>query len=462
MRIGVVFISKIFGTDGARGLANGFLTSELAFKLGKAYACILKKRGISRPRFLVGMDSRKSGDMIEAALSAGMMSMGADVSVTEVLPTPALAYLVKAQKFDGGAMISASHNPFYDNGIKFFQANGFKLEDELEEEIEKMFEDGTLDSQTYPTKEDIGCYLKRGGFAEDYINSITSVSVVSGEKISLSGLKIALDCANGATSETAPKIFAELGAEVFAINHKPDGININKNCGSTHLEALTEYVKTHDMDLGIAFDGDGDRCLAIDENGVEVDGDQIMSICANYLKDLNKLNKNTVVATVMSNLGFFQMGEKYGLNIEQTKVGDRYVLENMLKNGYNIGGEQSGHIIFLDHSTTGDGILTGVMLCNILQKSGKKLSVLNSYMCVLPQSLINATVSPDKKYDYLHNEKVAKAIDELSKKYENRGRVLIRPSGTEPMVRVMIESDNKEEIEKDARDLADLIEKELK
>ncbi len=449
-------MGKFFGTDGVRGVANRELTPELVYKLGRAGAYVLTKETNNTPKIIVGMDTRISGDMLESALIAGICSVGASAVSLGIVPTPAVAHLVREYKADAGVVISASHNPVEDNGIKFFNSKGFKLPDEIEEQIEDIMVN-SIDEISRPIGEEVGSKTVEEDAVNDYIRFLKSTTDVT-----FDGLKVAIDCANGATYKAAPITLHELGAEVCAIHREPDGTNINKNCGSTHIESLKEFVVETKSDVGIAFDGDGDRCLAVDENGDFVDGDQIMAICGSYLKEQGKLKNDTIVATVMSNLGLFIMGDKKGINIEKTKVGDRYVLEKMLENNDVLGGEQSGHIIFLDKNTTGDGILTAIHLLTIMRKTGKKLSELKQIMEVLPQVLINATVDRDKKEDYLSNETIKAEIERLERKFEGQGRVLIRPSGTEPIVRVMLEGRNKNEIEKDAKKLAELIEELLK
>ncbi|MCI8804845.1 MAG: phosphoglucosamine mutase [Clostridiales bacterium] len=449
-------MGKFFGTDGVRGVANTELTPELVYELGRAGAFVLTKETKNIPKIIVGMDTRISGDMLEAALIAGICSVGAKAVSLGVVPTPAVAHLVREYNADAGVVISASHNPVKDNGIKFFNSKGFKLPDETEARIEEIMTNSAAEIPR-PVGEAVGSKIVEYDAIDDYIKFLKGTTDVK-----FTGLKVAIDCANGATYKAAPIALHELGAEVCAIHREPDGTNINKDCGSTHMESLKKFVIETKSDVGIAFDGDGDRCLAIDENGELVDGDQIMAICGSYLKELGKLKNNTIVATVMSNLGLFIMGDQKGINIEKTKVGDRYVLERMLEKNDVLGGEQSGHIIFLEHNTTGDGILTAIQLLSILKKTGKKLSELKNIMEILPQVLINAAVDRNKKDDYLSNDTIKMEIEKLEKKFEGQGRVLIRPSGTEPIVRVMLEGRNKEEIEREARRLADLIEELLK
>ena len=448
-------MGKFFGTDGVRGVANTELTPELVYKLGRAGAYVLTKETHNVPKIIVGMDTRISGDMLESALIAGICSVGASAVSLGIVPTPAVAHLVREYNADAGVVISASHNPVEDNGIKFFNSKGFKLPDEIEEQIEDIMIN-SIDDIPRPIGVNVGSKIVENEAVDDYIRFLKSTAEVRFDKI-----KVAIDCANGATYKAAPIALHELGAEVCAIHREPDGTNINKDCGSTHIESLKKFVLETKSDVGIAFDGDGDRCLAVDENGEFVDGDQIMAICGLYLMEQGKLKNNTI-ATVMSNLGLFIMGKQKGINIEKTKVGDRYVLEKMLENGDSLGGEQSGHIIFLEQNTTGDGILTAIHLLSIMKKTGKKLSELKNVMEILPQVLVNAVVDRNKKDDYLSNETIKAEIDRLEKKFEGQGRVLIRPSGTEPIVRVMLEGRNKEEITEEAKKLAELIEDLLK
>lgn len=448
-------MGRLFGTDGVRGVANSELTADLAYKLGQAGAYVLTAETKHTPKILVGMDTRISGDMLEAALVAGLCSVGAEVICLGVVPTPAVAYLTRHYNADAGVVISASHNPFEFNGIKFFNGKGYKLSDALEEKIEAIILDNS-EKLELPTGEKIGRKGYISTALDDYINFIKST--IPGN---LEGLKIAIDCANGASYRVAPEALRQLGAEVYVINNEPDGININRNCGSTHIEALQKYVVEIGADAGLAFDGDADRVLAVDEQGKMVDGDQIMSIIGLELKRNGKLVKNTIVATVMSNLGFDIMAKREDINIVKTKVGDRYVLENMLENGYILGGEQSGHIIFLEHNTTGDGLLTGVQLLNVLKSSGEKLSKLASVMQVLPQVLKNAKVKNENKNKYLEDEVICKMCKELEEEFKGEGRVLIRPSGTEPLVRVMIEGKDQEYITKKAVEMVKIIEERL-
>lgn len=452
-------MGRLFGTDGVRGVANkeGELTPELAFQIGRAGAFVLTETCGDKPKILVGKDTRISGDILEAALVSGICSVGAEVVIAGVIPTPAIAHLVRSEGFDAGVMISASHNPFEHNGIKYFSNQGYKLSDEIEERIEAIILDGA-EKIAAPTGEKIGHITYDNSLVDKYIDFAVSTCDTD-----FKGLKVAIDCANGASSVTAKKALEKLGAEVFVIHDKPNGININDNCGSTHMESLMQFVKETGSDVGLAFDGDADRVLAVSEDGEMVDGDKIMAIIALDMKNNGNLTDNTIVATVMSNLGFFVMGEENNLQIKRTKVGDRYVLEEMLKHNHAIGGEQSGHVILLEHNTTGDGLVTGIHLVSVLKHSGKKITELASAMQVYPQILINARVKNDYKSEenYMKFPEIKQAIEELESEFENSGRVLIRPSGTEPLVRVMIEGKDKALIEKRARELADLFEEKL-
>lgn len=445
-------MSRLFGTDGVRGVANKELTPLLAMQLGQAGASVLTKETSHKPTIMVGCDTRISGDMLANALMAGICSVGANAVYVGVVPTPAVAYLTRKYHMDAGVVISASHNPVEFNGIKFFDANGYKLPDAMEDEIEAIIKNDMKDL-TFPTGTAIGSITYQTDAREDYVKHATEAIPVD-----LHGLKIVADCAEGASYYTSVEALKALGADVVAIHNNPDGTNINANCGSTHMEELMERVKAEKANVGLAFDGDADRLLAVDENGNKVDGDQIMGIVGNYLKDQKKLKKDTIVATVMSNLGFFLMGEKQGIHMEQTKVGDRYVLERMREIGANLGGEQSGHIIFLDENTTGDGLLSALHLLQVIVDTKKPLSELASIMEVLPQALVNAKVPNDKKNSYMENQQIADAIDALTKKFAGEGRVLIRPSGTEPLVRVMIEGKDQKQIQEEAEKLAALIE----
>jgi phosphoglucosamine mutase len=449
-------MARLFGTDGVRGVAGSELTPELAINIGRAAAMVLTKHTNKKAKVLIGKDTRISGDMLESALSAGLCSVGADVQLCGVVPTPAIAYLVKKYGCDAGVVISASHNPMEFNGIKIFNGEGFKLADEIENEIEALILD-TPEKIVNVTGGDMGVVTRINTAARDYIDYLKTACTAD-----LSGMKVVFDCANGASSVTAPTLFTELGVQATFIGAQPNGTNINDGCGSTHLDNLAKGVKEGGFDCGIAFDGDADRCLAIDENGEEIDGDKIIAILATRMKAQGRLAQDTAVVTVMSNLGFMKHMEKRGINTAITAVGDRYVLERMLADGYNIGGEQSGHVIFLDHNSTGDGVLTAIQLLSVLKRSGKKASELADVMQVLPQVLVNARVNNAKKNNYMDDEVVRKGIEELEQEFSQDGRVLIRTSGTEPLVRVMIEGKDIEKMDKAARKLASLIEERLK
>lgn len=445
-------MSRLFGTDGVRGVANQELTPLLAMQLGQAGAYVLTKQTSHKPTIIVGCDTRISGDMLANALMAGICSVGANAIYVGVVPTPAVAFLTREYKVDAGVVISASHNPVEFNGIKFFSGDGYKLPDDVEDEIEAIIKGESVELPR-PVGAAVGKVEYRTDAAEEYIkHSMESV------RVDLTGVKIVADCAEGASYYTSVETLKRLGAEVVAIHNQPDGTNINDRCGSTHLEELMERTVAEHARIGLAFDGDADRLLAVDEQGNKVNGDEIMAIIGNYMKQQNMLKKDTIVATVMSNLGFFLMGEQQGIHVEQTKVGDRYVLERMREIGANLGGEQSGHVIFLDENTTGDGLLSALHLLQVLVHTGKPLSELTRIMEVLPQALVNAKVPNDRKSTFMENTEIANAIGELEKKFAGEGRVLIRPSGTEPLVRVMIEGKNQTEIEADAKYLASLIE----
>lgn len=448
-------MGRLFGTDGARGVANSELTCELAMKIGRAAAMVLTESCAHKPKVLIGMDTRASSHMLAAAIGAGLCSVGADVLIIDVVPTPAVAFLVKEYDYDAGVMISASHNPCEYNGIKIFQGNGYKLPDELENEIEEII----LDETKLPPVVlggDVGKISFSSKAVDDYIFHLAMTS--DGD---FKGMKIALDCANGSASVTARALFTRLGAKCCIINETPNGTNINENCGSTHLEQLQKFVVENKCDIGFAFDGDADRLLVVDENGEVVDGDKIIAVCSKFMKENNKLKNNTAVVTVMSNMGFFKFCEKNGINCVKTKVGDRYVLEEMVKNGYVIGGEQSGHIIFLDHATTGDGQMSAIQVLNVLKSTGKKISELASEMQVYPQVLINVRVSNFGKARLDKDEEVQLAIREASEELGDTGRVLVRVSGTEPLVRVMLEGEDYNQIKSLAESIAKVIEERL-
>lgn len=444
-------MGRMFGTDGVRGVAGEELTIELATRLGQAGAYVLTKETSHKPTIIVGCDTRISGGMLASALMSGICSVGANAIFAGVLPTPAVAYLTRKHKVDAGVVISASHNPMEFNGIKFFNGEGYKLSDALEDEIEELIAN-EMKGVKLPTGSAIGKIKYRFDLAREYIEFMKKTVPVD-----LSGMKIVIDCAEGASYRTSVETLTELGADLVAIHTEPDGTNINANCGSTHMEELKARVVYEKAALGLAFDGDADRMLAVDENGKLVDGDEIMAICANYMKEQGTLKKDTVVVTVMTNLGFSLMGKEKGINIETTKVGDRYVLENMKENGYNIGGEQSGHVIFLDDNTTGDGLLSALHLLEVMVSTGKSLSELAKVMEVLPQALVNAKVPNHKKESFMEYPEIASAVKELEEKFAGEGRVLIRPSGTEPLVRVMIEGKDQRQIEAEANRLAEFI-----
>ncbi len=444
-------MGRMFGTDGVRGIAGAELTIELATQLGQAGAYVLTKEKEHQATIIVGCDTRISGGMLANALMAGICSVGANAIYVGVVPTPAVAYLTRKHKVDAGVVISASHNPMEFNGIKFFNGEGYKLSDELEDEIEALIRNHMKDV-ALPIGSGIGRIDYRFDIRDEYVRFVKKCVPVD-----LSGMKIVADCAEGASYYTSVKALQELGADLVPIHVHPDGTNINANCGSTHMDELRGRVVYEKADIGLAFDGDADRLLAVDENGNIVDGDQLMAICANYMKEKGVLKKDTVVVTVMSNLGFSIMGKEKGLHIEKTKVGDRYVLENMRENGYNIGGEQSGHIIFLDDNTTGDGLLSALHVLQVMVETKKTLSELASVMEIYPQALVNAKVPNHKKEHYMEYAEIAEAIAQLEKKFNGEGRVLIRPSGTEPLVRVMIEGKDQKEIEEEATKLAKLI-----
>ena len=443
-------MERIFGTDGVRGVANTELTPQLAYNLGRAGAYVLTE-GAHKPKILVGKDTRISGDMLESALVAGILSVGAEAVLLGVIPTPAVAHLTREYGADAGVMISASHNPVEYNGIKFFDDRGYKLSDELEDEIQRTIENG-FKNVPNPTGTELGKKYVEVGALDDYVSFAKNTVAVK-----MNGLKIALDCANGASYKAAVKTFRDLGAEVYVINDNPDGTNINEKCGSTHPEELMDYVVRKGCDVGFAFDGDADRCLAVDEKGNLINGDFILALCGKYLKDINRLKDDTIVVTVMSNLGLDIGCKKMGIKTLKTKVGDTYVLEEMIAGKYVLGGEQSGHIIFLDYNTTGDGLVTALQIASILKKENKPMSELCSIMKELPQVLVNATVPNDKKNIYLEDQEIIDEIKRIESLMEGRGRVLIRPSGTEPLVRVMLEGEDQEEIDGIAHNLADMI-----
>ena len=448
-------MGKLFGTDGVRGVANKDLSPELAYKLGRIGGYFLTK-GKKRPRMVVGMDTRISGDMLEGALSSGLNSAGVDVLYLGILPTPAVACMIRIFEADGGVMITASHNPVEYNGIKFFNEHGLKLTDEMENSIEEYILNN-LDIDYVPVAGEVGRKIRIENPLRKYMDFLKDTVDVD-----LKGLKIAVDCGNGAAYKAAPELLQELGAQVYAIHNEPNGININVNCGSTNPDEIQKLVLETGADVGLSFDGDADRMIAADEKGNIVDGDHVLAICGVHMKEKGRLKSNTVVGTVMTNMGLDLCLKDENINIIKTQVGDRYVLEEMLKGKHSIGGEQSGHIIFLDYNTTGDGILTAIQLISVMKERCSKLSMLAGIMKVMPQVLVNVPVAQGKKELYLDDEVIRKKIEVIENHFNGNGRVLIRPSGTEPLIRVMIEGENQEELETYANELANLIEERLK
>lgn len=449
-------MGRLFGTDGARGVANSELTCELALQIGRAAAMVLIDENKKRPRVMIGMDTRISSNMLCSAITAGLCSVGADVMHLGVLPTPAVAFLVKKYEYDAAVMITASHNPCEYNGIKIFQADGYKLPDELEEKIESII----LDGVTVPPVK-VGADVGRMRISEMPTFDYTRHLISTVEGVDFSGFRVALDCANGAASVTAPDLFTELGIDSHIKSSIPNGININRECGSTNLKGLQHFVKEYKCDVGFAFDGDADRMLAVDENGEIVDGDKIIAICAKDMKSRGVLDNDTAVVTVMSNMGFFEFCKNNGIKVETTKVGDRYVLENMRENNYKIGGEQSGHVIFSDYASTGDGQLTALQLLAVMKRTGKKLSELAAEMSVFPQVLINVRVSQMGKARYNNDIEIKKAIESAERELGDNGRVLVRVSGTEPLVRVMLEGKDEEKIKILAEEIAEVVKERL-
>lgn len=448
-------MGRLFGTDGVRGIANKDLTCELAMNLGRAAATVLSTNARRRPIFVVGMDTRISSEMLSSSLTAGLCSVGADVYILGTVPTPAVAYLISKYKADAGIMISASHNSAEYNGIKMFSGDGYKLPDALEEQIEKLVLDDKSFGE-YKIGENVGKVTYMTNATKDYIDHLKSTVPNS-----LDGLKIAVDCANGSASTTAKNLMEQLGAEATILFAEPDGININEKCGSTHIEALAKYVVENKLDMGVAFDGDADRCLCVDENGNLIDGDQIMAICSQDMKERGRLSKNTVIGTILTNLGFVKYCEANDINFIATKVGDKFVLEEMLLEEYNFGGEQSGHLIFRDFATTGDGQLTAIQLLSLLKRSNKKMSELATIMKKYPQVSINVMVNAESKVKFYTNTTVKKAIDDAKNKLDEKGRIVVRPSGTEPKIRVMVECNDEILMNTVAKEVADVIEKEL-
>lgn len=446
-------MGKYFGTDGVRGVANSELTPELAFRLGRFGGYVLTKSSKEKPKVLVGRDTRISGEMLENALAAGLLSVGAEVMRLGVISTPGVSYLTRVMSAEAGVMISASHNPVADNGIKFFGSDGFKLSDDQEAEIEALL-DAETDDLPRPTGGDLGSITEYFEGGQKYIQYLKQT--VDEE---FDGIHVALDCAHGATSTLATHVFADLDADISSMGASPNGLNINEGVGSTHPEALAKLVVDKGADVGLAFDGDGDRLIAVDEKGTIVDGDQIMYICAKHLKSEGRLKQDTVVSTIMSNMGFYKAIEENGMKSVKTAVGDRYVVEEMKKNEYNLGGEQSGHIIFLDYNTTGDGLLSGLQLVNIMKITGKKLSELANEMTIFPQKLVNIRVTD--KHGVTDNAVVAEKIAEVERDMDGDGRVLVRPSGTEPLVRVMVEAPSAEACEEYVERIAAVVREEM-
>lgn len=448
-------MGRLFGTDGIRGVANTELSCELAMKIGRATATVLTDNVHRKPKVLIGQDTRASSSMLENAIAAGLCSVGADVMTLGVVPTPAVAFLVKKYGYDAAVMISASHNPCEYNGIKIFRSDGYKLPDSIEDEIEKII----LDEVEKPELK-IGGDVGKVSVCENTVNDYVE-HLKSSVDTDFIGMKIALDCANGAASVSAETLFSSLGAECHILSASPDGVNINAGCGSTHLENLSRYVKENGLMAGFAFDGDADRMLAVDENGDTVDGDKIIAICAKYMQEEGRLNSGTAVVTVMTNMGFYKFCDENGISYEATKVGDRYVLEAMIDKGYSIGGEQSGHVIFLDYATTGDGQLTALQVLRIMKKTGKSLSELASCMNSYPQTMINIRVSNMGKARFNDDEEIKIAISQAEKQLGDSGRVLVRVSGTEPLVRVMLEGTDSKQIGVLAEEIAEVIRKRL-
>lgn len=448
-------MGRLFGTDGARGVANTELTCELAMNIGRAAAMVLTEQSNKKPVVIIGKDTRLSSDMLEGAIISGLCSVGADVITLGVVPTPAVALLVKKYNADAGIMISASHNPYEFNGIKIFSGTGFKLPDTLEEEIEAIVLDN-VKPYNIVSMDKLGKVTVADNAVQEYIDHVVSTVPEKPQ-----GLKVAFDCSNGSSSRTAKTIFEELGVECHMTHFEPNGININKDCGSTHIDALAEYVKSNGFDCGIAFDGDADRCLAVDENGELVDGDFIIAICTKDLKERGLLKNNTAVGTVLTNMGFNKFCEENDINFEATKVGDRYVLESMVANGYVIGGEQSGHVIFLDYCTTGDGQTTAAQLLSLMKRKNQKLSEIAKVMKRFPQVMINVKISPQGKGKVNSDADVQAKVQQVAKALEGHGRIIVRESGTEPLVRVMLEGENYSEIEQLANETAEVVKNKL-
>lgn len=449
-------MKKLFGTDGIRGIANQELTCELAIKIGKAAAKVLTDSQKSRPKILIGKDTRISSDMLESALFAGICSCGAEAVSLGVVPTPAVAYLIRKYKADAGIMISASHNSYEFNGIKLFDKNGYKLPDEIENKIEKLISENDAETSSHLIGDEIGRITKCDTALDDYTDYVAKTVKTFPHK-----LKIAVDCANGSASATAEMLFKKLNLETAIINSSPNGTNINDNCGSTHLENLKKYVIENNCDIGIAFDGDADRCLAVDETGETMNGDVILAICAKSLKEKNKLKNDTLVATIMSNMGLKKFCAQNGIKFSETKVGDRYVLERMLETGYSLGGEQSGHVIFLDYSTTGDGQLTAVQLIDILSNSGLKASDLRKLIKKYPQKSLNVNIKLSQKGIAAKNKNINDYIKNITDELGEKGRIVLRESGTEPKIRIMFEHEDENELDKLLTQAKEIVENNL-
>lgn len=446
-------MTKYFGTDGVRGVANKELTPELAFKLGRVGSYILAQGSQEKAKIIVGRDTRISGHMLESALIAGVLSTGVEVMTLGVISTPGVAYLTRVMNADGGVMISASHNPVADNGIKFFGADGYKLTEEQEVEFEKLLNE-EVDTLPRPIGADVGAiaeYFEGGHKYIQYLKQTVDEDFTD--------IHVAIDCAHGASSSLATHVFADLEADLSTMGASPNGLNINEGVGSTHPEELAKFVLEKNADIGLAFDGDGDRVIAVDETGAIIDGDKIMFIIGRYFKSIGRLKSDTIVSTIMSNLGFHKAVREYDMTSVQTAVGDKYVVEEMREHNYNVGGEQSGHIVLLDYNTTGDGLLTGLQLVNIMKVTGKKLSELAADMKVYPQELVNVRVTD--KHAVTDNEKVAKVIAEVEEEMAGNGRVLVRPSGTEPLVRVMVEAPTHEECTQYVEKIVLVVEEEM-
>jgi phosphoglucosamine mutase len=450
-------MGRLFGTDGVRGVANRELTCELAMKIGRAAADVLTDSSHRHPKILIGKDTRISSDMLENAMTAGLCSVGANVVKLGVVPTPAVAFLVGKYKADAGVMLTASHNPCEFNGIKIFSGDGYKLPDALEEQIEAIVLDGDgRGAGEAPVGGDVGRVSEAPQAVRDYIDHVKSTVAFS-----LDGMKIGIDCANGSASRTAETLFTELGAQCSMFADDPNGVNVNDSCGSTHIESLEKFVVENALDAGVAFDGDADRCLAVDEKGRLVDGDYVMAICAADLKSRGKLAQNAVVGTIMTNMGFMRFCEDNGMQFESTKVGDRYVLERMRQDGYNFGGEQSGHIIFLDFETTGDGELTAAQLLSIVHRRNAKLSSLATLMERYPQVIVNVNVKPEGKLRFYTDDTVKASVDKAGRELGNDGRIVVRPSGTEPLLRVMVEGKDHGKIKSVAESVAAVLRERL-